>query len=141
MTKSSRPLEVVGQLLIVVSRPPQVVSQDNKWSAMGRRGLHTKGGGDVADQKRWRKDQETQLSDQKIGWQRKKWLARRNTGLPPLDHLPNKENKVCTKNKPKRMQDERSGGKVRGRKPRKLVYQHQNWSATTKVVSRTTVSL
>ena len=99
------------------------------------------GGGVVVDQKRWSKDQESQLSDKKTSWKKEKWSARRNTGLPPLYHLPNKENKVCTKNKPKRMQDKKSGGETRGQKSQKLADEHQKWYATTKVVSRTTVFL
>lgn len=41
VAKSNRPLQVVGQLLQVVGRPPQVVSQDKKWSAMVRDDQHT----------------------------------------------------------------------------------------------------
>ncbi|GMQ02252.1 hypothetical protein CsSME_00048569 [Camellia sinensis var. sinensis] len=37
------------------------------------------------------------------------WSPRRKGSLPPLYHLPNNENKVHAKNKPKRMQDEGSG--------------------------------
>ena len=95
----------------------------------------------MADQKRWSKNQENQLAAQKIGWQGGKWSPRGRTGLSPLYHLPNKENKVCTKNKPKRMQDESPGGKARSREPKKLVYGHQKWFTTTKVVSQTTVAL
>ncbi|GMP81687.1 hypothetical protein CsSME_00036315 [Camellia sinensis var. sinensis] len=39
------------------------------------------------------------------------------------------------------MQDESSGGKAPSRETRKLVYEHQKWFTTTKVVSQTTVAL
>ena len=95
----------------------------------------------MANQKMWPKDQSSQLSDQKIGWQKEKWSPRRKSGLPPLYHLPNEEDKVCTKNKLKRMQDKSLGGTARSREPQKLVSGHQKWSMTTKVVSQTTVAL
>ena len=89
----------------------------------------------------WLKDQGDQLSVQKTGWQEEKWSPRGNTGLPPLYHLPNKENKVHAKNEPTWMQNESSGGKTRGRVPRKLAVEHQKWYTTTKVVSQTTMFL
>ncbi|GMQ07722.1 hypothetical protein CsSME_00051806 [Camellia sinensis var. sinensis] len=90
------------------------------------------------------------------------WSPRRKGGLPPLYHLPNKENKVHAKNEPRRMQSE--GGhlghsvpvergnqvcaknrskqrKLSGPKPRrtadgsenrKLVSKREQWSMTTK---------
>ncbi|GMP53146.1 hypothetical protein CsSME_00018702 [Camellia sinensis var. sinensis] len=78
--------------------------------------------------------------ENKIDWREGKWSPRGKTGLPPSYHLPSKENKVCTKNKPTRMQNESSGGKARSWEPRNPTVEHQTWYTTTKVVSRTTVS-
>ncbi|KAF5943950.1 hypothetical protein HYC85_018027 [Camellia sinensis] len=62
-------------------------------------------------------------------------------GLPPSYKLPNYENKVSTRNEPKRMQNGGSGTETRCPGPRKWAVKHRRWRSTTKLVSRATVFL
>ena len=62
-------------------------------------------------------------------------------GRPPYYPLFNSENRVPTKNGPRRMQNESSGAKTRSPGRRKQAVRHRKWRMTTKVVSRATVSL
>ena len=72
---------------------------------------------------------------------RENWFFRGKGGLPPSYHLLNNENRVSTKNGPKRMQNEGSGAKTRGSVPRKQAVRHRKWNKTTKVGSQDAVSL
>ena len=69
-------------------------------------------------------------------------LANRTiTGVPPFYGLLTNETEVPAKNEPKLMQNEGSGAGTRSSGPRKLTVGHREWCSTTKLVSRTSVSL
>ena len=68
-------------------------------------------------------------------------VVRTIAGLPPFYNLSNNETEVPTKNELKSMQNGGSGAETRSPRPRKLTVRHRKWFSTTKLVSRTTVSL